>query len=173
MNLSISDNDAELGKSSTTGRRQMPARSDDPGLTIELLREIEAEALARPVLQAIAIYDCEATRESIVVLEHKVDIVSVVLTFKEEAGPVVRWFFKLYQPRNDPFEHFQHKVAPINRYGCAVVMSSRTYRAYEKLMQEEASAAAPSTASALNILLPRVYDLNKDKRHGKTLETPA
>lgn len=138
----------------------MSTPSDGPELTIELLREIEARAGKKPVLQAIAIYDCEATLKSVVVLEHQVDFMNVVLTFGLEAGPVVRWFFKPGRFDWSPDKGFfapPHEVAPINRHGCAIIMSQKTFDTYKGLLLEE--ELQPTVAM---ILQPQVYDLNKE-----------
>lgn len=146
----------------------MNGQGDPRAISIELLREIEAQALARPVLQAIAIYDCEATRESVVVLDHMASFEGVVVTFKEEAGPVVRWFFKQkpHQLWEDLLE-LNLEVAPINRYGCAAIMSQKTFDimsqktfdTYKGLLSEE-----QLQRTVTMILQPQVYDLNKDKK---------
>jgi hypothetical protein len=129
-------------------------------LTLESLEEALRALGEKPILQAIAIYDCEQTREHVISLGYKAPFENVVLTFMESAGPVVRWFFQ-QQPLKflwDEVDEYdlapRFLPAPINRYGFALVMSQKSFAAWTTTIRSE-------KADTLSILLPRVYDLNK------------
>ena len=94
---------------------------------LDLIKELRAKG---PILQAIAIYDCEATKEHAHLLSYDVDIIQVALAFREDAGPIVRWFFKPKVTESLNWEtpmSIGYEVAPINRYGQALVVSQRGF----------------------------------------------
>lgn len=121
---------------------------------LQALNEI-AKALG-PVTQAYAIYDCEVTKENAVQINYGCSVIDLARMFGEEAGPVIRWYFKL-NPSWDfrsPDEMFV--VAPINRYGSAIVMS--------QAMMDELLLHRPFVEDERNLFGPKVYDLNKEAR---------
>lgn len=134
---------------------------------IEELLKLEAEIKKLgPVLQAIAIYDCSATRSQVIKLEFEVEFEFVVTVFREEAGPVFRWF---YEQKRNPYasifdgglltsEGALFSLVPkvINRYGFAIVMSTKSWQQFQSLTKKE--------ETEINIFQPKVYFLNFDKR---------
>lgn len=122
-------------------------------LNLRPLEEAIAKLTRDPVWQAIAIYNCEATKDQVIQLSYEVPLEHVVKTFRHEAGPVVRWFFK-----SKPFELLSgslpdYEPKPINRYGFAVVMSRQAFESLPKFEIKDSNKV---------ILGPTVYDLHNE-----------
>jgi hypothetical protein len=112
---------------------------------LSAIRELETELEnSKPILQAIAIYDCKVTKENCIVLGYGAALLSVVKVFGEEAGPIVRWFW-----RSLPGPDLKLEVIPINKYGEALVIPQKSFDQLRSSFGTE------------NLFGPRVYYLNE------------
>jgi hypothetical protein len=116
------------------------------------IKKILGESL---IVEAIAVYDCLATEDSnCYLIRNHADAGDLIALFKEESGPVLRWFDPYGDRAMDDLDLLPEGMVPRGpvKRGAAFIMSSDNFSRLKAEVQPE--------------LLPTVYFLNAEVSNG-------